>query len=44
MTLYSFEFYFRVEKNENSKKSISEQLDDIDMNILRSLREEDNLE
>ena len=36
-------FNFRVEKNENVKKSVSEQLDDIDKNILRNLREEDNL-
>jgi hypothetical protein len=32
-----------VEKNENVKKSVNEQLDDIDKNILRNLREEDNL-
>ena len=32
-----------MEKNENVKKSVNEQLDDIDKNILRNLREEDNL-
>lgn len=41
--LFILSLNFRVEKNENVKKSVSEQLDDIDKNILRNLREEDNL-